>query len=126
MRIVDLKNNDPHLVTRAAELLVAGFSKHWPKAWPTFEKAKAAVEDMLRDDRLAFGILDTKHQLLGWVGGIPQYNGCVMEVHPLVVASQSQRQGIGMILLKELEQRSRELGALTLLARLRLRPTRRV
>ena len=52
--------------------------------------------------------------LLGWVGGIPEYDGNVWELHPLVVAPGRQGQGIGRALVVDLEQQVRERGALTL------------
>ena len=52
--------------------------------------------------------------MLGWIGGIPGYDGKVWELHPLVVRSDVRRMGIGRALVSDLEARVRERGALTL------------
>lgn len=44
------------------------------------------------------------------------YSGNVCEIHPLVVAAQHQRQGIGRALVADLEPLVRAKGALTLWA----------
>jgi aminoglycoside 6'-N-acetyltransferase I len=53
--------------------------------------------------------------VLGWVGGLVQYDGNVWELHPLAVRPDRQRQGIGRALVIDLEARVRERGGLTLL-----------
>jgi aminoglycoside 6'-N-acetyltransferase I len=51
-------------------------------------------------------------RLLGWIGGLPEYNGRVWELHPLVVPPESRRQGIGRALVAAFESESSS-GALT-------------
>ncbi|WP_340643544.1 GNAT family N-acetyltransferase [Phormidium pseudopriestleyi] len=78
------------------------------------EAARQEVLDSLAEDRINRVAINETGQVLGWVGGISQYNGQVWEVHPLVVAADYRRQGIGRTLLNDLEEQVRQQGALTL------------
>lgn len=62
---------------QAAQLLVEGFAEHWPEAWPTLDDALEEVNGMLADDRLCRVMVDENSNVLGWVGGIPEYDGLV-------------------------------------------------
>ncbi len=59
--------------------------------------------------------LGQDREVLGWIGGIPEYGGKVWELHPLVVARTHQRKGIGRALVADFEQRVRERGGLTII-----------
>lgn len=50
--------------------------------------------------------------VLGWIGGLPDYDGNVWELHPLVVHPDHQNQGIGRALVADFEQQVKERGAL--------------
>lgn len=113
MRIVDLAGQPEDVLTRAAELLVEGFREHWPDAWPDFASAQAEVAGALEPGKICRAAIDAG-RLLGWVGGIPGYDGHVWELHPLVVDPARRREGIGRNLVFDLEQRVRERGGLTL------------
>ena len=52
-------------------------------------------------------------RLLGWIGGLPEYNGRVWELHPLVVRRESRRLGIGRALVAAFESEASSRGALT-------------
>lgn len=51
--------------------------------------------------------------LLGWVGGLPEYDGRVWELHPMVVHSGFRRRGIGRALVAAFEAEARNRGGLT-------------
>jgi aminoglycoside 6'-N-acetyltransferase I len=51
--------------------------------------------------------------LLGWVGGLPEYQGRVWELHPIVVRQGDRRRGIGHALVEAFELEARQRGALT-------------
>jgi len=114
MRIVALTANDGAVIEQVARLLVAEFRELWPDAWPTLDDALREVGESFAEDRLSRVALDDDGTVLGWIGGIRQYDGHVWEVHPLVVAGELQGGGIGRALVEDLELRVREQGALTL------------
>ena len=47
---------------------------------------------------------------------MPEYNGNVCEIHPLVVAAESRRHGVGRALVLDVEDAVRQKGAVTLWA----------
>jgi aminoglycoside 6'-N-acetyltransferase I len=114
MHIRDLRPDDAALIHQVAALLVESFREYWPDAWPTLEVALAEVHESFADGRLSRVALDENGALLGWTGGISQYDGHVWELHPLVVVPAVRRRGIGRALVQDLEARARARGALTL------------
>ncbi|MGL5196900.1 MAG: GNAT family N-acetyltransferase [Chroococcales cyanobacterium] len=116
INIINLSDNQETLIEPLSELLLEGFRENWPEAeaWPTIDAARKEVLDSLAEDRINRVALNEAGEVLGWVGGISQYHGHVWEVHPLVVAANYRRQGIGRTLLKDLEQQVRNQGGLTL------------
>jgi aminoglycoside 6'-N-acetyltransferase I len=114
MHIRDLRSDDAALIHQIVALLVESFRDHSPDAWPTLADALAEVHESFADGRLSRVALGEDGTLLGWIGGISQYDGHVWELHPLVVAPAVRRQGIGRALVMDLEAQARERGALTL------------
>jgi aminoglycoside 6'-N-acetyltransferase I len=112
--IVDLDTDDEEAIGQAANLLVEGFKDDWPEAWPTEEEALQEVREALGEGRICRVALGEDGAVLGWIGGIPSYEGKVWELHPLVVRSDIRRKGIGRALVADLEARVGERGALTL------------
>jgi aminoglycoside 6'-N-acetyltransferase I len=51
--------------------------------------------------------------MLGWIGGLEQYNGNVWELHPLAVRQDKQRQGIGSALVRDFEEQAAKQGVVT-------------
>ena len=72
--------------------------------------------ESLGEDRISRVALEDDGKVVGWVGGIPQYNGHVWEVHPLAVHPSRQGRGIGCLLLADLEEQVRQRDGLTLWA----------
>jgi aminoglycoside 6'-N-acetyltransferase I len=99
-------------VAAMAALLVEGFASDWPDAFPDLDTARAAVLDVLAQG-VARAAVSTG-EIVGWIGGLPQYDGRVWELHPLVVAPARQGQGIGRALVRDLEASAFARGALTL------------
>jgi aminoglycoside 6'-N-acetyltransferase I len=98
MRIVDLQPNDRTAIQQATTLLFESFKEHWPKAWPTLEAARREVEESFGPDRLSRIAVDEHGTVLGWIGGIRQYDG----------------RGIGRALVTDLEEQVRSRGGLTI------------
>ena len=101
MRIIDLDSNDQWTIDAAAGLLVEGFKEHWPRAWPDMAAALEEVREALEPGRIARVAVDDNGEVSGWIGGIPQYNGNVWELHPLVVQPGLHRRGIGRALVRD-------------------------
>jgi aminoglycoside 6'-N-acetyltransferase I len=115
-RIVDLQADDERMLHQTAMLLVDVFREHFPESWPNLEAGLAEVRESLQPDRISRVAVADDGTVLGWIGGISQYDGRVWELHPLVVATTHQRRGIGRVLVTDLEARARERGGLTLWA----------
>lgn len=73
MKITDLCAQSGVVHRQAAELLVEGFDH--PRGWSSLETATREVEGVLRQG-FAFAALEDS-QLLGWIGGLPEYDGRV-------------------------------------------------
>lgn len=114
VQLVDLLPDNQRAIQQAASLLVEGFKEHWPDAWPNLEAALQEVKESFGQDRISRVAIDDGGQVLGWIGGIKQYNGHVWELHPLVVRSDYQGQGIGRALVTDLEMEVSKRGGLTL------------
>jgi len=114
VKIVSLAPDQDQLIQQAAQLLVDGFKKHYPDAWPTLQDGLIEVHEMLAPDRILRAALDDQGNLTGWIGGIPQYDGLVWELHPLVVKPGLQAKGIGTALIRDFEEQVRSRGALTI------------
>ena len=114
IHIIDLPATDAAVHLAVAEILVAAFAGTGTAAWPDVESRLAEVRESLAPERISRIAVDDIGTVLGWIGGIPQYDGHVWELHPLVVAPAHQRQGIGRALVADLEAATRRRGGLTL------------
>ena len=114
MQIIDFPADNKEIIQQAATLLVEGFKEHWPDAWPDMDTALKEVQEAFESGRINRLAVDKDRAVLGWIGGINQYNGHAWELHPLVVRPDHQGQGIGRALVTDLERQVRERGGLTL------------
>ena len=112
--LLDLAPGDEETVRQAVNLLVEGFKDNWPDAWPAMDEAIKEVREALGEGRICRVAVDDDGEVLGWIGGIPSYEGNVWELHPLVVRPELQRRGIGSALVADLEARVRERGGMTI------------
>lgn len=115
MEIRTLSITDENLIRQAAQLLVDAFVEHWPGAWQNFEDGLEEVHEMLEEERICRAALDEQGNLLGIIGGIPEYEGKVWELHPLAVQPSEQGKGIGRALVEDFESQVRERGGLTIM-----------
>jgi aminoglycoside 6'-N-acetyltransferase I len=113
MRIIDLSPDDEDAIHQTAATLVEGFKGHSP-AWPDMASALEEVRESFDADRISRVAVDETGKVVGWIGGISQYDGNAWELHPLVVHPAHQREGIGSALIADLEERVRERGGITL------------
>jgi aminoglycoside 6'-N-acetyltransferase I len=115
MRIIDLTADNEDAVRGAAALLVEGFARDWPGSWSDMDSALEEVREALSADKICRIALNEDGQVIGWVGGLPEYNGNVWELHPLVVAESWRGRGVGRALVDDLEARCRERGGVTMI-----------
>jgi len=114
MKIIDLSPEQEHIIEQLAMLLFESFQENWPNAWPDLDSAREEVEESLETERISRVAVDKAGKVLGWIGGIKQYQGHAWELHPLVVREDCQGKGIGRALVHDLEDQVRKLGGLTL------------
>jgi aminoglycoside 6'-N-acetyltransferase I len=112
--IEDLTATDRDRVEQTARLLHSAFSPLG--VWTTMAEARHEVVDSVADDRVSRIALDADETVLGWIGAIRQYDGLVWELHPIVVAEEWRRHGVGRALIADLEAILATRGALTLWA----------
>lgn len=114
VKIIDLSERDSAVIQEVAELLVAGFKSHWPNAWPTIESAYTEVIESLEEGRISRIAVNDQGQVLGWIGGISEYDGHTWQLHPLAVHPDHQNMGIGRALVTDLETLIRRRGGTTI------------
>jgi aminoglycoside 6'-N-acetyltransferase I len=114
MRITDFPTRNQAMIEQAATLLVEGFKKHWPNAWPDLDAALEEVRGCQGPGRINRIAVENGGTLLGWIGATPEYGGNAWELHPLVVHPDHQGQGIGHALVADLEARVRDQGGITI------------
>ncbi len=108
-QVTDLGSEPDSIREQAATLLVEDFGE--PRGWPDLASARDEVALVLRKG-FALAAMDGE-TLLGWVGGLPEYNGRVWELHPMVVRREHRRRGIGRELVSALESGVADRGGLT-------------
>ena len=110
MEIVDLANQSDQILDQAATLLVEGFDE--PRGWQTVAMAAEEVARVVSEGFARAMLIDGDVRL-GWVGGLPEYEGRVWELHPIVVRRGHRRRGIGRALVEAFEVEVKGRGALT-------------
>lgn len=116
MQIIDLSPKGGEAIRQVASLLIEGFKETAPDSWPDMTSALQEVQESFQADRVSRIAVDDGGGVVGWIGGIRQYEGKVWEVHPLVVRPDRQGRGIGRALVADMEEQARERGGLTIWA----------
>lgn len=109
----ELKATDSQYIPAMATILHLAFRENWSNAWETLDEASDEARDLLIPDNFVFAAFDDD-TLCGWVGGIPEYDGNVLELHPLCVHPDYQKRGVGRLLVMALENAAREANFLTM------------
>ena len=113
VRIVDLAQvQSDEILLQLAQIVNEAFPGE--DGYPTLDKARDEVLESLGEGRLSLVALDEENQVNGWIGAIETYNGNVYELHPLVVRANVRGKGLGTQLVRALEERVRERGAITI------------
>ncbi|HEX7587853.1 MAG TPA: GNAT family N-acetyltransferase [Anaerolineae bacterium] len=113
IEIVDLNPQDENTIRQVARVVLEAFA-HIPDWLADLDAALEEVRASLAPDRISRVARDSAGEAVGWVGGIPQYDGNAYELHPLAVKPSVQRRGIGHALVSDLETQARQRGAITL------------
>ncbi len=114
MKIIDLNKNNKKAIQQAARLLVSGFHNHWPNAWPDMNAGLKEVHSALKNDKIHRIAIDENDIVLGWIGGMSEYNNFAWELHPLVVHPEYQNKGIGRTLVSDFEIEVKKRGGITI------------
>ncbi|MGJ3238064.1 MAG: GNAT family N-acetyltransferase [Anaerolineae bacterium] len=112
--IRDLIADDTH-ITQAGEILHLAFVRDFPGSWATVEEGIEEVRELLTEADAICRIAYHNGRVLGWIGGLPQYDGHVWELHPLAVHPDWQGRGIGRALVQDLEAQVHNRGGLTIM-----------
>ncbi len=116
MQIINLSTADESLRQQAAQMLHEEFNQaKWGYSWPTLDEAQAEVDELCEEDHICRAAIDDHGEVVGWIGGLPEYDGNVWELHPLVVRADQRGSGIGQALVLDLENQVREHGGLTVM-----------
>lgn len=116
LRFIRLTLDQAERVEACAQILMRAFAEHWPEAWPTLEEAHEEIRDILEDeDAFIRMAVDEDGAVLGWVGGMAQYEGNVYELHPLAVDPTAQGRGVGRALVADFEAQALARGAHTIM-----------
>lgn len=114
MQIVDLQPHNQLFIEQMTAVLHTAFRAHYPDAWADMDSARAEVEEFFDAERICRVAVADDGTVLGWVGGISQYNGRAWELHPIAVHPAYQGQGVGRMLIADLEAQVRARGGGTI------------
>ncbi len=112
--IEDLTATDGARIEGAAALLHAAFSPLG--VWTTMAEAREEVVVSISAEKISRVAVGTDGVVLGWIGAMPEYDGLVWQLHPIVVDEAHRRHGIGRALMQDLEAILIARGGLTLWA----------
>ena len=112
MEITDLDPADEEALAQVARIVVEAFRGHTP-SWPDLASAEAEVRESFMEGRIS-RVAREGDVVLGWIGGIPEYDGHAWELHPLAVDPACQGEGVGRALVADLERQVAATGATTL------------
>ena len=113
IEIADLSPQDDPTIRQVAQLALEAFA-HIPDWLKDFDGALDEVRASLAPGRISRVARSPAGEVVGWVGGVPQYDGNAYELHPLAVKPGARRRGIGRALVGDLETQARQRGAITL------------
>lgn len=106
--------DDETLIHQGGEVISLAFAENFPGVWDTIEDGIEEIHKMRAKNRICrVALLDGR--VVGWIGGIPEYDGNVWELHPLAVHPDFQGQGIGRLLVEDFEKEVAKKGALTII-----------
>lgn len=115
LAIVDFDPDNLAIAAQMAQILVEAFRERAPHAWPDRAAADEEVSAFGNPAVICRVAINPAGKALGWVGGLPEYDGRVWELHPLAVHPAVQKSGIGRRLVADFEEQVRARGGLTVM-----------
>ncbi len=97
MEIKIFDQNKEGYIKAGAKLLQLNFPESYS------EDSMKEMKEILSEERIAFMAVEND-KLMGFIGGIPQYNKTGWELHPLVVDGSTRSKGVGSKLVDALEK----------------------
>ncbi len=114
VRFVTLAELSHEQTERLVALTFESAQQHFPGWLPTLESARKEAREALAPSHVSRVLLGEDGPL-GWIAACHQW-GRIWEIHPLIVAPNHQRKGLGQRLVHKIEAVTWSKGALTLLA----------
>lgn len=111
MTVVDLGCLDEAQLERLMALTLVAAAEHAPGWMPTLEHVRETIDEA-RGKHARVAVVDAEP--VAWIAAAHDW-GRIWEIHPLIVAREHQRRGIGRLLVQDVEARAAADGALTLL-----------
>lgn len=78
------------------------------------EAAQREVAEALQPGKINRIAVNKDGFVMGWIGGIPQYQGKTWELHPLVVHPRHRGKGVGAALVADFELHVKRRGGITI------------
>jgi len=103
MKIVNMNTLSESQLTQAAQMLTDELPLGWPILADAMEEVSMLLNDEDEPDALFLAAVEDS-DVIGWCGIMPEYDGKVFELHPLVVRHDQQGKGIGRKLLAAIEE----------------------
>ena len=113
MEIINMNNLCKAKRIQAAQMLTNELPQGWPSLEDAIEEVNMLLDDKDEPDALFLAAIE-RDEVVGWCGILPQYDGRVYELHPLVVRHDQQGKGVGKALMAAIEDAAREKGGLTM------------
>ncbi|AOR25019.1 GNAT family N-acetyltransferase [Clostridium taeniosporum] len=110
MKIIPLLSKNKNYIKQCAMLLKTNF-----KDFYNIEIAKKAVFNSIDERKISIIAVDENNNVLGWICGVEEYNAHVWEIQPLVIRKENQGNGIGKLLIGELEKLVALRGGITII-----------
>lgn len=111
MKNIQIGDMQDEHIEAVASLLMHEFNF----AWNTLEQALEEAKEALQVDCISRILLNDQDEVIGMIGGRPQYDGNVWEMHPLVIKKEVQNQGYGKLLVDDFENEIKKRGGITIL-----------
>ncbi len=112
--IVNLEPTHSNQIERICKFLPRCFSKYSPSWLPDKASCLEQIQNSFVEGRVSRVMVDDEGNPFGWIGAIQGER--TWEIHPLAVAPEAQRRGIGKLLVADIERLAEASGAVSVWA----------